>query len=112
MAAGAPNRWLIAFLAGMILGGFIAARTAGGFSLRGETPVRYGRLAVGGFLLGGGGWIAGGCNLGHGLSGAAQLNVSSWVVVAAMAGGVGLTLAVARMIVAARSARVPNASPA
>jgi len=53
-------------------------------------------VAVGGFLLGAGGWIAGGCNLGHGLSGAAQLNVSSWVVVASMAAGVGLPAAAAR----------------
>jgi len=40
--------------------------------------------------LGAGGWIAGGCNLGHGLSGIAQLNVSSFVVVTAMVAGVGV----------------------
>lgn len=92
VASASPNWLLIAFLVGIVLGAAVAARTAGGWSVRGEAPVRYGRLAIGGFLLGAGGWIAGGCNLGHGLSGAAQLNVSSWVVVAAMAGGVGLAL--------------------
>lgn len=88
VAEGAPNYWLIAFLLGIVAGGTLAARTEGGFWLRGEETVRYLQLATGGLLLGAGGWIAGGCNLGHGLSGVAQLNVSSLVVVAAMVGGV------------------------
>ena len=89
--AGSPMWWLIAFLLGLVPGAHLAARRTGDWRPRGETPVRYGQLAIGGFLLGAGGWIAGGCNLGHGLSGAAQLNVASWVAVAAMAVGVGLT---------------------
>ena len=88
VAGGSPNYWLITFLLGIVAGGTLSARTAGGFRLRGEEPVRYLQLAAGGLLLGAGGWIAGGCNLGHGLSGVAQLNVSSFVVVAAMAAGV------------------------
>ncbi len=88
VAAGSPNYWLITFLLGIVAGGALSARTAGGFWLRGEEPVRYLQLAAGGLLLGAGGWIAGGCNLGHGLSGVAQLNVSSFVVVAAMVAGV------------------------
>lgn len=88
IAGGSPNYWLITFLLGIVAGGTLAARTAGGFWLRGEDPVRYLQLAAGGLLLGAGGWIAGGCNLGHGLSGVAQLNVSSLVVVAAMVAGV------------------------
>ncbi len=90
IAAGAPNLWLISFLAGIVAGALVAALSAGGFHLRGEQPVRYAQLAAGGALLGAGGWIAGGCNLGHGLSGVAQLNVSSWVVVSAIAAGVGI----------------------
>lgn len=97
VASGSPNWWLIAFLLAIIAGAAVAARTAGGWWLRGETPVRYARLTAGGFLLGAGGWIAGGCNLGHGLSGAAQLNVSSWVVIASMATGVGLSAKAARI---------------
>lgn len=88
IAGGSPNYWLITFLLGIVAGGSLAARTAGGFCVRGEEPVRYVQLAAGGLLLGAGGWIAGGCNLGHGLSGVAQLNVSSLVVVAAMVAGV------------------------
>lgn len=98
VASGSPNWWLIAFLLAIVAGAAIAARTAGGWQLRGETPARYGQLAAGGVLLGAGGWIAGGCNLGHGLSGAAQLNVSSWVVVASMAAGVGLSGQAARTV--------------
>lgn len=88
VASGSPNYWLITFLLGIVAGGALSARTAGGIRLRGEQPVRYLQLAAGGLLLGAGGWIAGGCNLGHGLSGVAQLNVSSLVVVAAMVAGV------------------------
>jgi len=88
IAGGSPNYWLITFLLGIVAGGTLSARTAGGLWLRGEEPVRYLQLAAGGLLLGAGGWIAGGCNLGHGLSGVAQLNVSSFVVVAAMVAGV------------------------
>lgn len=112
VAAGSPDWWLIAFLAGIVIGGFVAARTSGGWSLRRESTVRYGRLAVGGFLLGGGGWIAGGCNLGHGLSGAAQLNVSSWVVVASMATGVCVAIAVMRTTTWMRTARSPTTTEA
>ncbi len=88
IAGGSPNYWLITFLLGIVAGGSLSSGTAGGFWLRGEEPVRYVQLATGGLLLGAGGWIAGGCNLGHGLSGVAQLNLSSLVVVAAMVTGV------------------------
>ncbi len=90
VAAGHPRAWLIAFLAGITVGGHLAARSAGGYWRRGEHRWRYAQLAAGGLLLGAGGWIAGGCNLGHGLSGMAQLNLSSMVVVAAMVTGVAL----------------------
>lgn len=107
IASGSPNYWLITFLLGIVAGGTLAARTAGGFWVRGEEPVRYLQLAAGGLLLGAGGWIAGGCNIGHGLSGVAQLNVSSFVVVAAMVAGVwgaGLgSASVAQRSTAARS---------
>lgn len=110
VVGGAPNYWLIAFLFGIVAGGTLAGRTAGGFWLRGEEPVRYLQLATGGLLLGAGGWIAGGCNLGHGLSGAAQLNVSSLVVVAAMVGGVWIARA-SRVVLRSTSSTVAAAPP-
>jgi uncharacterized protein len=94
LADGSPNWWLLAFLVGLVAGATIAARTAGGWWARGETRVRYAQLAVGGFLLGAGAQWAGGCNLGHGLSGMGQLNLSSMLVIASMITGV----AVARSI--------------
>lgn len=102
VADGDPRVWLISFLLGLIVGGGIAARTSGVFDLRGETSVRYLQLLAGGALLGAGGWIAGGCNLGHGFSGAAQLNVSSFVVVASMVVGVAGTGAVAAALTGGR----------
>lgn len=105
--SGSPNVWLLAFLPGLVLGAHLAARTAGGLWVRGETPVRYGQLAAGGVLLGAGGWIAGGCNLGHGLSGVAQLNVSSWLVVVSIVGGIGLVRA-ARGLPRRPNARTPS----
>lgn len=94
LARGRPNWWLLAFLVALIVGALLAARTAGGWWLRGEGAGRYLQLAVGGALLGAGGWIGGGCNLGHGLSGLAQLNVSSVLAVTGMIAGVGLGRAV------------------
>ena len=91
--AGSPNWWLIAFLVGITLGALVSARSGADFWVRGESRVRYVQLFLGGLLLGAGGWVAGGCNIGHGLSGVAQLNVSSFVVVAAMAVGVRLAIA-------------------
>lgn len=91
---GAVNTWLVAFLIGIVPGAFVAARRSRTFRARGEQPVRYAQLAVGGLLLGAGGQIGGGCNLGHGLSGAAQLNVSSWVVVASIVAGIAIARAV------------------
>lgn len=88
IAAGSPRWWLIAFLVGIVLGGLVSARTGADWWWRWEDRGRLVGLFVGGVLLGAGGWIAGGCNLGHGLSGVAQLNVSSWVVVLAISAGV------------------------
>ena len=98
VADGRPNGWLLASLAGLVLGSAFSARSAGAFRLRGETVARLAGLAVGGTLVGAGGWWAGGCVLGHGLSGATQLNVSSAVVVASIVAGVALAAAVERRL--------------
>lgn len=98
VASGSLRVWLLAFLLGIVAGGFLGARRVGAVWVRGESPVRYAQLAAGGLLLGAGGWIAGGCNLGHGLSGMAQMNVSSIVVVIAIVLGVGATRRVQRTV--------------
>lgn len=96
LASGSPNVWLLSFLLGIVGGGSLGGHRVSAVWVRGETPVRYLQLGTGGLLLGAGGWIAGGCNLGHGLSGLAQMNVSSIVVVAAIVTGVGATRRVQR----------------
>lgn len=93
-----PDWWLTAFLGGIVGGAALAARCSAAWRARGERPVRYAQLAGGGVLLGAGGRLAGGCNLGHGLSGVAQLNISSWVVVAATIAGIGLTRSALRLV--------------
>lgn len=105
---GSPNWWQVAFLVALVPGASIAARTAGGWYVRGETGARYGQLAVGGFLLGAGAQWAGGCNLGHALSGVGQLNLSSMLVVVSMITGV----AVARYVQARLGGRGQGQDPA
>lgn len=85
---GAVNTWLVAFLGALIVGALAAAYASKTLWVRGEAPRRYVGLVAGGLLLGVGGQIGGGCNLGHGLSGVAQLNVSSWVTVGAIVVGI------------------------
>ncbi len=107
---GNPNEWLTTFVGFLAVGALVAARRRGGWWLRGEVATRVVGLAVGGLFLGAGGQVGGGCNLGHGLSGVAQLNVSSWVVVISIMTGIGIT----RIIwsaVATRAPRAPELGP-
>ncbi len=82
--------WRIFFLGGMILGAFISARLGGRPLLTGEmgiftATVSWSPLAtalffaVGGFFLGLGARIAGGCTSGHSIHGLANLQISSVV---------------------------------
>lgn len=97
--------WQVSFLVALTAGALMAARLTRTFWARGESPTRYVQLAVGGGLLGLGGSIGGGCNLGHGLSGAAQLNLSSWVTVGSIIAGIALGRAVQRRITAVGTTR-------
>ncbi|MEQ9519132.1 MAG: YeeE/YedE thiosulfate transporter family protein [Parvibaculum sp.] len=92
--------WQVALVVGVVFGAFFSAR-ASGMGRRGVAPVwrsafnirsdaaRYAMAFLGGFVLLFGARLAGGCTSGHGLTGMAQLAVSSSVVVAAIfAGGI------------------------
>ena len=85
---GRPIWWSVGFLVALVPGAVVAARRSRTWRMRGEQAGRHAELVVGGLLLGAGGMIAGGGNLGHGLSGAAQLNVSSWVVIGSAITGI------------------------
>lgn len=85
--------WEVALVAGILGGAFLAAWTGGELTGRWLPPMwaaRFGdsvwlRLAVGflgGVLMAFGARMAGGCTSGHGISGALQLSVGSWIALA------------------------------
>lgn len=102
---GWDGEWQMAFLLGIVGGSALWSAGPGRLWVRGEDLPRYAGLAAGGILLGVGGQIAGGCNLGHGLSGMAQMNIGSYAAVASMAAGVGIAAAVTRQLRQATTTR-------
>ncbi len=91
--------WQWMLVVGMVLGAFLAARLGGDFAAA-WVPARWGAAfgpgplarwlaaLAGGVLLGFGSRWADGCTSGHGISGAMQLAVSSWIsAVCFFAGG-------------------------
>jgi len=97
-----PN-WLVYELLGVMLGGLVAAYTAGrlkGEVLRGPRISVGGRLALalaGGVLMGLAAKVTRGCASGQALSGGALLSVGAWVFfMAFFAGGYGMAWFVRR----------------
>ncbi len=89
--SGIGSPWIPVALASLVPGAFIGAWSSGTLWVRGETARRYAGLALGGFLMGVGAAIAGGCNLGHSLVGVPLLSMGSITTTLAM--GVGVFLA-------------------
>lgn len=91
-----PLSWESTFVLTAILGGALAAISAGDFHGRWLPPMwqeRFGtdsyalRFAVafgGGIMMAFGARLAGGCTSGHGISGTLQLSLSSWLMVIAL----------------------------
>lgn len=82
--------WGVMLVFGMLLGAFIAAFTGGEITAKWvpalwedrfgpEVALRLGVAFVGGAILAYGARLGGGCTSGHGISGALQLSVSSWI---------------------------------
>ncbi|GAC1580153.1 MAG: YeeE/YedE thiosulfate transporter family protein [Sphingomicrobium sp.] len=82
--------WEVMLMLGIILGAFIAAYTGGEIiatwvpslwesRFGSSIGLRAGVAFVGGVLLAYGARLAGGCTSGHGISGALQLSVGSWI---------------------------------
>jgi uncharacterized membrane protein YedE/YeeE len=83
----------IALLGGTMLGAFVAALVRGRFRLTKPTREQAAYALFGGALMGLGGGLAGGCNIGHGLTGLASLSLKSLIVVAAIVAGMLIALA-------------------
>ena len=96
--------WEVALVIGVIVGAFLAAWSGGEITGRWLPPMwvaRFGesvwlRMAVGflgGCLMAFGARMAGGCTSGHGISGAMQLSVGSWIALLSFfAGGVATAM--------------------
>ncbi len=95
---------------GVIVGAFLAAWTGGEITGRflpplwearfGEdsTALRSAFAFVGGAIMAFGARMAGGCTSGHGISGALQLSVGSWVaLICFFAGGVAVAMMMYRL---------------
>lgn len=110
IAPTGKNWWQVALVTGIALGAFVSMQLSGARrhaispiwhrALGTSSPsVRYAVAFGGGFLMLFGARIADGCTSGHGLSGMAQLAVSSTIAVAAMfVGGIATALLLLRRI--------------
>lgn len=101
--------WQVMLVFGMLLGAYIAAVTGGEITAAWvpamwesrfgpDVALRLGIAFLGGALLAYGARLAGGCTSGHGISGALQLSVSSWVALACFfIGGVATAMLLYRI---------------
>ncbi len=77
---GGKLHWEGAEVLGIIIGAFVSALAAKEFKLRMPRKASvYAQVALGGILMGVGASVAGGCNIGHFLSGVPQLSLGSWL---------------------------------
>jgi uncharacterized membrane protein YedE/YeeE len=97
LEAGTALPFQLWLAAGVVAGG----AWLGERRLRVPDRARAARAAVGGLLMGAGGSVAHGCNIGHGLTGLSLLSFGSLVAIASMAAGALLTW---RLLLAPRPA--------
>lgn len=96
--------WLLFFVIGIVIGGFVATQFLSAAPVE-FLPASYlsaggaVRLLIGGFLIGFGARYAGGCTSGHAITGIANLNWPSLVAtVFFFVGGLGVTWGLGRWI--------------
>ncbi|MCG6552861.1 MAG: YeeE/YedE family protein [Candidatus Magnetominusculus sp. LBB02] len=78
---GDDPTWSVFMIIGMIIGSYLSSRRGGEFRLKSCGGNETVDAFVGGFVMGFGAVIGGGCNIGHGLTGASTLAVSSFVTI-------------------------------
>jgi len=76
---GLTFSWSAVFVAAVPIGAYVSARLLREFGLKVPPAGDLLRGLFGGFLMGVGAEIGGGCNIGHGLTGVSTLALSSWV---------------------------------
>lgn len=79
VTAGRGWDWSVALLAGVPLGAFLSARRTHEFSWRAPRANVMVQQLSGGLIMGAGGMLAGGCPIGHGLTGLSALSLASLV---------------------------------
>jgi uncharacterized membrane protein YedE/YeeE len=96
--------WLLFFVIGIVIGGFVATQFLSAAPVE-FLPASYlsaggaVRLLIGGFLIGFGARYAGGCTSGHAITGIANLNWPSLVAtIFFFVGGLGVTWGLGRWI--------------
>ncbi len=94
--------WATFVVLAVPVGAALAALRAGDFALRLPAPARVLQQLVGGVVMGLGAGLAGGCNIGHGLTGLSTLALSSVLATAATIAGVWLATALVFAATAAR----------
>jgi uncharacterized membrane protein YedE/YeeE len=104
--------WIPVALVSLIPGAFLAARISGTLWVRGETFKRYVELGAGGFLMGVGAAIAGGCNLGHSLVGVPLLSLGSITTTVSMLLGVFLADRSIKLLSLRRARSAPSETAA
>lgn len=97
--SGTPSAadWGTAMIVGVPLGAWLSAWARGPVTWRWPGWAEGGRRAAGGILMGVGGTLAAGCNIGNALTGVSVLAVNSVLATIAMAAGIAGTLAAARL---------------
>jgi uncharacterized membrane protein YedE/YeeE len=76
---GVTFSWSSLYVLAVPIGGFLSARALQEFKLKVSPPDEMLKVLLGGFMMGIGAQIGGGCNIGHSLTGVSTLAVSSWV---------------------------------
>ena len=84
---GAPLTWGTGLILGIPLGSYVSRKAAGNFRLALAAPRMLVQRFAGGVLMGIGGTLAAGCNIGNGLTGFSILATQSVVAIGCMALG-------------------------
>jgi hypothetical protein len=84
--------WGTALVVGIPLGTWLSARARGPVSWRAPGWAELGRRFAGGALMGVGGTLAAGCNIGNALTGLSVLAVNSVIATAAIVGGAAMAI--------------------